>query len=157
LDPTGEGDLTLRVVDDVFPSTVKYLEMALFALATILIGVALVSVFITTLLATQETTHVIATLKALGMTPRQVIAMTVTSAAGLGLAAGLLGTPIGWLFTAGLLNLLTLVYGFGRVAVPISPTLIIVTPLTAAVGIAGSLIPARWAAHAQIVHALRRD
>jgi putative ABC transport system permease protein len=52
-------------------------------------------VFNTVLLETRQRTRELAILKAIGLAPRQVIAMVVASIVPLGLVAGLLGVPIG--------------------------------------------------------------
>ncbi|MEW2587900.1 FtsX-like permease family protein [Streptomyces virginiae] len=57
--------------------------------------VASLGVFNTVLLNTRERRRDLGMLKSIGMTPRQVIVMTVTSVAGLGALGGLLGIPLG--------------------------------------------------------------
>ncbi|MFI6961346.1 ABC transporter permease [Streptomyces sp. NPDC050255] len=59
--------------------------------------VAALGVFNTVLLNTRERCRDLGMLKSIGMTPRQVVAMTVTSMAVLGLAAGVVGIPLGML------------------------------------------------------------
>ncbi|WP_031072562.1 ABC transporter permease [Streptomyces sp. NRRL S-118] len=57
--------------------------------------VASLGVFNTVLLNTRERRRDLGMLKSIGMTPRQVVVMTVTSVAGLGAVGGLLGIPLG--------------------------------------------------------------
>ncbi|MFE5623506.1 FtsX-like permease family protein [Streptomyces virginiae] len=57
--------------------------------------VASLGVFNTVLLNTRERRRDLGMLKSIGMTPRQVVLMTVTSVAGLGALGGLLGIPLG--------------------------------------------------------------
>ncbi|MFJ9343103.1 ABC transporter permease [Streptomyces sp. NPDC101733] len=57
--------------------------------------VASLDVFNTVLLNTRERRRDLGMLKSIGMTPRQVVVMTVTSVAGLGAVGGLLGIPLG--------------------------------------------------------------
>ncbi|MEU8954898.1 FtsX-like permease family protein [Streptomyces sp. NPDC048518] len=57
--------------------------------------VASLGVFNTVLLNTRERRRDLGMLKSIGMTPRQVILMTVTSVAGLGAVGALLGIPLG--------------------------------------------------------------
>ncbi len=67
-------------------------------LALVLVIVSVAGVFNALLLNTCERTQDIATLKALGMTPGQVIGMVIASAVVLGSLGGLLGVPLGiWL------------------------------------------------------------
>ncbi|MFJ3540074.1 FtsX-like permease family protein [Streptomyces sp. NPDC090109] len=66
------------------------------AVFTVLLSlVASLGVFNTVLLNTRERRRDLGMLKSIGMTPRQVVAMTVTSVAGLGAVGGLLGIPLG--------------------------------------------------------------
>ncbi|MFF9914775.1 FtsX-like permease family protein [Streptomyces sp. NPDC013457] len=62
---------------------------------TLLTLVASLGVFNTVLLNTRERRRDLGMLKSIGMTPRQVVVMTVTSVAGLGAAGGVLGIPLG--------------------------------------------------------------
>ncbi|MER5935066.1 ABC transporter permease [Streptomyces sp. NPDC002054] len=61
----------------------------------LLSAVAALGVFNTVLLNTRERRRDLGMLKSIGMTPRQVVAMTVASVAAVGAVAGLLGIPIG--------------------------------------------------------------
>ncbi|NUP68272.1 MAG: ABC transporter permease, partial [Nonomuraea sp.] len=66
------------------------------SLFTLLLGVvAALGVFNTVLLNTRERRRDLGMLKSIGMTPRQVTVMTVTSMAALGTAGGVLGLPLG--------------------------------------------------------------
>ncbi|MBT3155188.1 ABC transporter permease [Streptomyces sp. CHD11] len=56
---------------------------------------ASLGVFNTVLLNTRERRRDLGMLKSIGMTPRQVVVMTVASVAGLGAVGGLLGIPLG--------------------------------------------------------------
>ncbi|MFB6979389.1 ABC transporter permease [Streptomyces scopuliridis] len=64
-------------------------------LTVLLATVAALGVFNTVLLNTRERRRDLGTLKSLGMTPRQVLVMVVTSMAALGAVGGLLGIPAG--------------------------------------------------------------
>ncbi len=76
-------------------------DAVVVVLALVLGLVAVVGVFNTAFLTTRERLHDIAVLKALGMTPRQVVLMVSAAAALLGLVGGLLGVPAGvWLHGA---------------------------------------------------------
>ncbi|MFG2621777.1 FtsX-like permease family protein [Streptomyces sp. NPDC048507] len=81
LDGTNAGTATLITFSTVF---------------TVLLAlVASLGVFNTVLLNTRERRRDLGMLKSIGMTPRQVVVMTVTSVAGLGAVGGLLGIPLG--------------------------------------------------------------
>ncbi len=158
LEPNKDSDLSLTLVEDAIPSTVVYLQLAVFMLAGILIGIAVVNVFITSLLATQEKLRVVGVLKTVGMTPAQVIAMINTAAGILGLLSVLIGVPVGLALTGGMLTALSNVYGFGQVSVSFDWWAgALLLPLILVVSLMGSYIPARWAARLAIVRVLREE
>ena len=61
----------------------------------LLAAVAGLGVLNTVVLQTRERVHDLGVFKAVGMTPRQTIAMVVCSVAGIGLVAGLIAVPVG--------------------------------------------------------------
>jgi putative ABC transport system permease protein len=130
--------------------------MAIFALAAILIAIALINVFNTSLLAMQEKTRDFGILKTVGMTPAQVMAMVNTSAGCLGFVAALVGVPLGFAITRSLLASLSQTYGFGKVHVALHLGYVgLLIPLAVLVSLAGSIVPARQAARLPIVSVLR--
>jgi putative ABC transport system permease protein len=64
-------------------------------LTLLLAAVAALGVVNTVVLNTRERVHDLAIFKALGMSPRQMIVMVVSSVAGVGLVAGIVAVPIG--------------------------------------------------------------
>jgi len=79
-------------------SSIAIINIVIVVLALVLGAIAVAGVFNTILLNTRERTQDIATLKALGMAPGQVVGMVVASACVLGLLGGVLGIPLGiWL------------------------------------------------------------
>jgi putative ABC transport system permease protein len=158
LEPNKDSDLSLVLVEEAIPSSVIYLQLAVFILGGILIGIAVVNVFITSLLATQEKLRVVGILKTVGMVPAQVVAMINTAAGVLGLLAVLIGIPVGLALTGGLLTALSNVYGFGQVSLSFNGWgLALLVPLIILVSLMGSTIPARWAAKLSIVRVLREE
>ena len=158
LAPRPESDLNLTLAGQAIPGVVIYLQLAFFLLSGILIGIALVSVFNTSLLAVQEKLRIIGVLKTVGFTPSQVIMMVNTTAGFLGLLAALLGLPLGWVFTKSMLSVLAQTYGFGAVEMPINGVYILALPLLMiGVSIAGSYLPGRRAARVSIVNVLRGE
>jgi putative ABC transport system permease protein len=158
LKPRRDSDLGITFIDDMTPDEVIYLRVAILALSIILIGIALVNVFNTSLLAMQEKVRVVGILKTVGMTPAQVAGMTNTAAGMLGLVAVTLGIPLGVLFTRGLLNALASAYGFTTVDVTLHAlTVVGLIPLMVLVSMMGSLLPGRWAARMPIVRVLRSE
>ncbi|MGW1773432.1 ABC transporter permease [Streptomyces sp. NPDC002104] len=120
--------------------------------------VASLGVFNTVLLNTRDRRRDLGMLKSIGMTPRQVVVMTVTSVTGLGLAGGLLGIPFG--IAAHRL----VVDNVGIVAFPESmkdvwhaPQLAAMLCAGVAIAVLGALIPARSAARMTIAAALHTE
>ena len=115
----------------------------------------------TVVLHIRERVHDLGVFKAVGMTPRQTIAMVLSSVAGTGLLAGMLAVPAGIAVhqnvipaivgaaglsvPAGLQN----VYGIGELAALALAGLLI--------ALAGALLPAGWAAQSRTAAALRAE
>lgn len=158
LEPSKESDLSLILVEEAIPNSVIYLQLAIFMLGGILIGIAAVNVFITSLLATQEKLRVVGILKTVGMLPSQVVTMINTAAGILGLLSVLVGIPVGLALTGGMLTTLSNVFGFGQVSVSYNVWgVALLIPLIIFVSLVGSYIPARWAAQLSIVRILRQE
>jgi putative ABC transport system permease protein len=158
LEPRPESDLNMTLAGQAIPSVVVHLQLALFVLSGILIGIALVSVFNTSLLAVQEKLRIIGVLKTIGFTPSQVITMVNATAGFLGLLAAVLGLPLGWVFTKSVLAMLSKSYGFGAVEVPLNVFYALALPLLMiGVSIAGSYLPGKRAARVSIVNVLRGE
>ncbi|HET90021.1 MAG TPA: ABC transporter permease [Chloroflexi bacterium] len=158
LEPRPDADLNLVLVGQTLPDAVVYLQLAIFALAGILVGVAMINVFNTSLLAVQEKLRTVGVLKTLGMTPGQVVAMVNTTAGFLGLTAVLAGIPLGWLLTREMLLSLSRVYGLGQVKVTLNGLYaLLLIPLMVLVSMVGSVIPGRQAARASIVKVLHSE
>jgi putative ABC transport system permease protein len=152
--------LRVNAVDPSVNDTGQF--VAIFQIpALLLLFLAAVSVFNTMLLTSRERTFDIATLKALGMDGKQVMAMVVAPAMVLGLIALVLGLPFGiWLldFFVRSVN-----EGLGQVTTgsagaafgPMSVLVIVAGGLATAV--LGALTPAIWAARAPVVTVLRAE
>ncbi len=157
LEPRAESDLHLTWVAQAIPDVVVYLQLAIFALSAILIGIAVVNVFNTSLLSVQEKLRAVGVLKTLGMTPGQVVAMIGTTAGVLAVLASVVGIPLGWWLTKTMLQSLSATYGFGRAHVAFRPLYgLLLPPLMVGVSLLGSLLPARRAARLSIVSVLRQ-
>jgi putative ABC transport system permease protein len=132
------------------------------ALLTLMLGsVAALGVFNTVVLNTRERRRDLGMLKSIGMTPRQVTLMVVTSMAGLGALGGLLGIPIGIL--AHHLAMPPMAHA-AQIAFPDHMLNVYHAPMLAllalaGIGIAGlgALIPARSAARATIAEVLHNE
>ena len=139
-----------------------YIIIGLIATLTLLlVAVAGLGVLNTVVLQTRERVHDLGVFKAVGMTPRQTIAMVVCSVAGIGLVAGLIAIPVG----VTLHNYVLPVMGHAAqtdvppsvlsVYHPLEIVLLAVSGLVIAV--AGALLPAGWAARTRTAFALRAE
>jgi len=130
-------------------------------LTLLLVAVAGLGVLNTVVLQTRERVHDLGVFKAVGMTPRQTIAMVVCSVAGIGLAAGLIAIPVG----VALHHYVVPVMGHAaQTDLPASvldvyrPLELVLLALSGlAIAVAGALLPATWAARARTASALRAE
>jgi putative ABC transport system permease protein len=139
-----------------------YVIIGLVATLTLLlVAVAGLGVLNTVVLQTRERVHDLGVFKAIGMTPRQTIAMVVCSVAGIGLVAGLIGIPAG----IAVHNYVLPVMGHAaQTDVPpsvlnvYSPAELVLLALSGlAIAVAGALGPAGWAARTRTAFALRAE
>ncbi|MGI5336579.1 ABC transporter permease [Streptomyces sp. CA-181903] len=153
------SDPGLYLMPGASPNTTTTTVIGVAAAFTVLLTVvAALGVFNTVLLNTRERRRDLGTLKSIGMTPRQVTVMTVTSVAGPGAVGGLLGVPLG--IAAHRL----LVDHVGQVAFPESmknvwhtPQLALLVLAGVAIAVLGALIPARSAARMTIAKVLHNE
>ncbi|MFE7323914.1 ABC transporter permease [Streptomyces sp. NPDC057565] len=130
-------------------------------LTLMLVAAAALGVLNGVLLDTRERVREIGVHKALGMTPRQTVAMVLTSVVGTGLVAGALGVPLGvalhgWVIPAmgesvglRLPGSVIAVY-HGAELLPLALGGLLIATL-------GALLPAGWAARARTATALRTE
>jgi putative ABC transport system permease protein len=136
--------------------------LALISTLTLLLAiVAGLGVLNTVVLHTRERVHDLGVFKAIGMTPRQTIAMVVCWVAGTGLLAGIIAVPAGIVLhhyvlpamaaaaNVGLPPSFLNVYGIGQMAVLALAGLVI--------AVAAALLPASWAAKTRTATALRAE
>ncbi|MEV0399248.1 FtsX-like permease family protein [Actinoallomurus sp. NPDC050550] len=130
-------------------------------LALMLVAVAGLGVLNTVVLDTRERVHDLGVLKALGMGPRQTVTMVVTSVAGIGLLAGVLGVPIGVALHDYVLPVMGHAAGTRFPAADIAVyDLPVLAPLVLGgliLATAGALLPAGWAARTRTATALRTE
>lgn len=126
-----------------------------------LAAVAALGVLSTVVLDTRERVHDLGVFKALGMSPRQTIAMVVTSVAGIGLLAGALGVPLGVALHHRILPEMGEAAGTLIPAADITvyqPAMMVPLALGGLViAVAGALLPAGWAARTTTTTALRTE
>ncbi len=143
--------------DSGFPVVIGLIGTLTLLLAT----VAGLGVLNTVVLSTRERVHDLGVFKAIGMTPRQAIAMVVCWVAGTGLVAGLIAVPAGITLHHYVLPVMAAaagtglpasflhVYGGWQIAVLGLAGLVI--------AVAGALLPAGWAAATRTATALRAE
>lgn len=130
-------------------------------LTSMLVAVAALGVLNSVLLDTRERVREIGVHKALGMTPRQTIAMVLTSVALTGLVAGALGVPLGvslhgWVLPA-MGDSAGLRLPDSVIAVYHKAELLPLTLGGLLIATLGALLPAGWAARARTATALRSE
>jgi putative ABC transport system permease protein len=127
----------------------------------LLAAVAALGVLNTVVLQTRERVHDLGVFKAVGMTPRQTIAMVVCSVAGVGLLAGLIAVPLGMALHR---YVLPIMGNAAQTAVPPAflnvyhPSELVLLALAGlAIAVVGALAPAGWAAKTRTASALRAE
>ena len=118
-------------------------------LTLMLAVVAGLGVLNTVVLSTRERVHDLGVFKAVGMTPRQTIAMVVCWVAGTGLIAGLIGVPAGIALEH---YVLPVMGSAANTAVPAAyldvyhgTELVLLALSGLAIAVIGALLPAGWA------------
>ncbi|MER6980507.1 FtsX-like permease family protein [Streptomyces carpinensis] len=123
-----------------------------------LVAVAGLGVLDTVVLDTRERVHDFGVFKALGMSPRQTVAMVLSSVAGIGLVAAI-GVPVGAALHTWVLPVMGSAAGTGvpkaDTAVYSLPVLVVLMSGGLVIATAGALSPAGWAANARTAVALR--
>ncbi|MEU0571977.1 FtsX-like permease family protein [Nonomuraea sp. NPDC005983] len=120
--------------------------------------VAALGVFNTVLLNTRERRRDLGMLKSIGMTPRQVTVMTMASMAFVGMAAGLLGIPLGVAGHRVLVDSVgSIVFPESAKAVWHAPQLALLALAGLAIAVLGALPPARSAARLTIAKVLHTE
>jgi putative ABC transport system permease protein len=144
--------------DDPFYQTLTALIGTLTLLLALAAGLGVLN---TVVLGTRDRVHDLGVFKAVGMTPRQTIAMVVCWIAGAGLAAGVIAVPVSVVLHSSVVRAMASSGGTGLPASYVnifSPTELLLLALAGLViGVAGALLPASWAARARTVSALRAE
>ena len=140
---------------------VKIIDSVLVILAVVIGLIAVGGVFNTLLLNTRERVRETATLKAVGMSPREVMVMVAASAGLLALIGGLVATPLGVELNRLLLDVVN--SSTGNDTPPsgyasISPVeLLAILLLGVTVAVIAALVPGRWAAGTNVVEVLHAE
>jgi putative ABC transport system permease protein len=135
---------------------------ALIGTLTLLLALAAgLGVLNTVVLGTRDRVHDLGVFKAVGMTPRQTIAMVVCWIAGAGLAAGVIAVPVSVILHSSVVRAMANAGGsrlpasYINVFTPAELLLLALAGLVIAV--AGALLPATWAARTRTASALRAE
>jgi putative ABC transport system permease protein len=136
--------------------------VTLVGMLTLLITiVAGLGVLNTVALQIRERAHAIGVFKAVGMTPRQTLAMIVCSVAAVGLIAGIVAVPAGVFLHRGLLPVMAHASNSGvppsLVSVYHPWELVLLALAGLVIAVAGALGPASWAAGTRTDFALRAE
>ncbi|MFI1096665.1 FtsX-like permease family protein [Streptomyces sp. NPDC020917] len=128
------------------------------AVTVLLSIVAALGVFNTVLLTTRERRRDLGMLKSIGMTPRQVVAMTVTSVAAPGLVGGLAGVPLGLVAHRMIVDHVPVIaFPESTKDVWHAPQLAGLVLAGVAIAVLGALVPARSAARLAIAQVLHNE
>ena len=145
-----------------YGSPLGVLNVVLYALSAVIIVIGIAAVFNTLLLNMRERVRDTATLKALGMSPRQLIAMTAATAGLLALVGGILAAPAGFGLNVLLMTFINSGIG-GNDTPPFLYQVYGAWELVAAAGggvvvaVAAALIPGRWAVRTKVIEALHTE
>jgi putative ABC transport system permease protein len=130
-------------------------------LTVLLIVVAALGVLNTLVLETRERVHDLGVHKALGMAPRQTVAMVIASIVVTGLAGGAVGAAVGVVLQRAVVTDMAGTAGFRLPASMIevyAPAELVVFGLGGlAIAVLGALLPAGWAARTRTATALRTE
>ncbi|HVA92578.1 MAG TPA: ABC transporter permease, partial [Chloroflexota bacterium] len=160
---TAANSLDVQVAESSSTNTsFVLLNTVIAGLALALTAIAIAGVFNTVLLSARERARDIAILKAIGMSPRQVVGMVVTSMAFLGLIAGIIAVPVGIILHRRILDFM------GQIAsgtnIPPSFFDLISHPLLPLLGLSGAVVaalgawlPAQWAASSGVADVLQSE
>lgn len=149
VDARGEGT--------TFPIVIGLIG-TLTLLLTIMAGLGVLN---TVVLHTRERVHDLGVFKAIGMTPRQTIAMVVCWVAGTGLVAGVVAVPAGIALHHYVLPVMAAAAGTGLPAVVLNvyrgPEVIALALAGVVIAVAAALLPASWAAATRTASALHAE
>lgn len=125
--------------------------------SALLVAVALVNLLTTLLLVTRERARDFGILKAIGLTPRGVLAVVVCGGAALGLIAIVAGIPAGVVLFRALMTGMSPSEGADIVGTPGPFALALIIPFVLAVSALAGSLPARGAARASAAAVLRAE
>lgn len=147
--------------NDSSSDTVVILNSLTALLTLMLVAVAGLGVLNGVVLDTRERIRDLGIVKALGMSPRQTIAMVITSVVLTGLVGGALGVPVGVALHGAVLPAMGHSAGLNLpdsvIAIYEAPELILLGLGGLVIAVLGALLPAGWAARTRTATALRTE
>jgi putative ABC transport system permease protein len=142
-------------------ATVVAMDAMIVMLTVMLVVVAGLGVLNTVVLDTRERVHDLGVMKALGMAPRQTVTMVVTSVAGIGAVAGVVGVPVGVALHDYVIPVMGRAAGTrippADLAVYHSPQILALALAGVVIAVAGALLPATWSARTTTASSLRTE
>jgi putative ABC transport system permease protein len=146
------------VIDSVTQGVIA-IRSLIYLLSLVLLAIVAANVLATTLLTVRERFRDLATMKMLGMTPRQVARSVTAGSMALSLVAVMVGIPLGLAVTFWLLAIISRQVGLdqGIARLPELPWLAIIVPITLLVVAVGAALPARRAGRLPIADAFRME
>jgi putative ABC transport system permease protein len=159
LQQLSEGRVGVKVYDLSPPLAVTQAVGIMVLVSALLMVVAAVGILNAMLLSTRERARELGTLKAIGLTPGQVVRSVVEGALALGALALLVGIPLGLVLTAhGLQALVDGEGGLPHFQMGVNwPAIALLVPATLVVAALGAYLPARWAARVPVSTTLRYE
>ena len=138
------------------------INSVLAGLALVLALIAASGVFNTVVLNTREKARDIAILKAIGMTPRQVVAMILASTAVLGILGAALGIPAGIALHRNIVTVMGEIASSTGIPDPFFQVFggmlpILLPAAGVAIAMLGALLPAQWAARSRVTEVLQTE
>ncbi|MFE4258344.1 FtsX-like permease family protein [Streptomyces sp. NPDC056883] len=142
-------------------SVILAMRALITMLTLMLVAVACLGVLNTVVLDTRDRVRDLGVFKALGMTPRQTVVQVLTSVGAIGLAAGLVGVPLGVALHGWVMPEMGRAVGTTIPPADVDvygPVLVGALALAGVlIAVAGALLPAGWAARTRTAQALRAE
>jgi len=153
------GQLLAQPVDLGAQEVVVRTRAMLIGLNLILVVIGVVNLLATTMLGVRERFRDVGILRAVGMTPGQVVNSVLAGAGALAILAIAVGVPLGLVTTRIVFDELGERMGVGRDlgTMPAWTGLVALLPVVLGLAIVGGLLPARRASALHITHALRYE
>jgi putative ABC transport system permease protein len=154
-----DGSARVEVATVEMSDEIKVFRLAFLLVSGLVVIMALANLASTMLLAVRERTHDLGVLRAVGVTPRQVVAVVAVGAAALAVLAALIGVPLGWAVTALVTEVVGAATGIGPGlgASPGSVAVLVLVPAVVALAALLGAASARRAARDEVSELVRYE